>query len=243
MRERDKVIDSIGALLSNLKSDTNGYDDPVWYRGHSVKHWSLVPSLHRDPKRINIDYLSKFKQNAIMLLNPRPTNAWEWLFIMRHYDVPTRLLDWTESPLIAAYFAVTDRPKADGAIWLLRPTKLNTSGQRQMDCELPPTEDGIVGLYRPDIKLSDGAPLRPVAFIATRNTPRMQSQLSVFTISHTVKTPLEKFSYADDYLQKYIIPKESKQTIKDELDLLKINKFHLYPELESIGKELCEYKI
>ena len=44
----------------------------------------------------------------------------EWLSLMRHYGIPTRLLDWTHSFLVAAYFAVDDADKArDCAIWAL----------------------------------------------------------------------------------------------------------------------------
>jgi hypothetical protein len=56
-----------------------------------------------------------------------------WYFIMRHYEVPTRLLDWSESALVAAYFALNElkfsgKPKQQEAIpiiWIMSPYALN----------------------------------------------------------------------------------------------------------------------
>jgi hypothetical protein len=39
--------------------------------------------------------------------------------LMQHYKAPTRLLDWSYSPYLAAYFACSSNPNIDGAIWAL----------------------------------------------------------------------------------------------------------------------------
>jgi hypothetical protein len=80
-----------------------------------------------------------------------------------------------------------------------------------------------------------------MAAIAPRNSPRMQSQQGVFTICHRENIPLENVGAAGnprDHIWKYIIPAVSKQTFKKELKWLGINRFQLFPELESLSENL-----
>lgn len=65
-----------------------------------------------------------------MRLNPSVPQRYDrasWLTLMQHYGLPTRLLDWSESPLVALYFALSsdEDAKADAAVWVLNPMKLN----------------------------------------------------------------------------------------------------------------------
>jgi hypothetical protein len=56
----------------------------------------------------------------------KPRSDLDWLFLAQHYGLPTRLLDWSLSPLAALYFAVSDEAGlADGCLWALSPTNLN----------------------------------------------------------------------------------------------------------------------
>ena len=101
------------------------------FRGQENSTWSLVPSLCRFGKNtgeISLEEISLmvFKNRAkeypeVLSYNPKTT--FEWLYIMRHYGVPTRLLDWTFCPYIAGFFAFhyldPFSPDASCAIWAI----------------------------------------------------------------------------------------------------------------------------
>jgi len=244
MRFPDRKINSISELLELFREDTKSLKEPIWFRGHRNKKWKLVPSIFRGrTKKKEIDYLREFKQDGRLLVEPLPAQQYEWLFIMRHYNIPTRLLDWTESPLVAAYFVTTKlRSKADGVIWMLLPLQFNKNITEMGDRKSLPSfeeDDEHLRTYAPLTFEASIISSPPIAFLAPRNSSRMQSMLSVFTIHHNAKTPIDEIGDGN-HIWRYIIPRASKKSLAEELELLKINRFQLYPELESIQYKIKE---
>lgn len=238
MRKTDQKIVSIRALISKLERDSDGCG-PIWYRGQANKSWNLSPSLLRDPHSLAEEQtlIKRFKQNASMLLSRIPSNDFEWLFMMQHYGIPTRLLDWSESPLVALYFAIRESANEDGVLWALLPVELNRNANIEPDysLEIPYFEDDVIRNYSPEVIASEKvSKLNPVAALTLRNNSRMQAQLSVFTINHRSDNMIENIGNSR-HIWRYIIPKDSKSNIMGELELLGVGRFQLFPELSSIG--------
>lgn len=238
-----KEINSLGDLIEILKTDFQAFNEDIWFRGQSNFDWKLSPGLMRlNDAPSEGTLLTRFKQSAGMLINARPKDDFDWLFLMQHYGVPTRLLDWTESPLTALYFSVIEEESDDNdaALWSLKPTELNKIANISTNEKnfIPSFDDDELKMYSVE-KLSSNPrnKLAPIATIATRNSPRIQAQLGVFTIHHLDNRSIEEFC-TNGEVCKYRIPADAKKVIRRELELLRINKFTLFPELASIGETL-----
>ncbi|MGH3711066.1 MAG: FRG domain-containing protein, partial [Pseudonocardiaceae bacterium] len=225
-------------LMTALKKDVDK-GGRFWYRGHAMSTWSLLPSYHRlrspPPESVLIN---RFRQNANLLVTHQPTSSFDWLFWMQHYGVPTRLLDWTESPLVALYFAVQSHPKKEAIVWALDPIKLNKATKaKPSDYNFVPSFDDKEKLAEYETISIEAKPqlgIEPMAVIATRNNTRIQAQLGCFTVSHYSKVELRAIGKGS-HLVGYKIPAASKKMILKELDILAFGKFQLFPELATIG--------
>lgn len=102
------------------------------FRGHGSSNWKLLSTLDRhvaaseSKTYVEHNFVTEFKRRAHNYLRAQdiPTDDGEWLALMQHFGSPTRLLDFTYSPYVAAYFALEDLP-ADGSndstVWAISP--------------------------------------------------------------------------------------------------------------------------
>ena len=238
-----KIVGSIADLLVALEEDYAGYKGSVWYRGQADADWSLLPGYLRSGRALSEGTLiSRFRQSAAMLTERFPRESFDWLFLMQHYGVPTRLLDWSESPLVALYFALNDPgadPAHDAALWSLKPTELNKHANivdRDEEHYIPSFEDDELKPYSYEgLSGNRRNKLLPVATIATRNNARIQAQMGVFTIHHNDDVSIEAVGDSSHVL-KYLIPQDRKARLSADLSLLGFNRFSVFPEMSSIGQ-------
>ena len=252
MNYRTEDFKSIGELLDKL----GGICDnrmAVWFRGQADENWPLLPSVMRAPNSTTeeVVLLKKFQQNAVPLIEDIPAAEEEWLFLMQHHGVPTRLLDWTESPLVALYFAVSEDGnrrlrKRDAALWCLYPHVLNElAGIRAQSAHDIPCfgHDPYLEDYLPSRTAGiTTASKQPVALIAPRPFRRLHVQQGVFTLFHRNTTPMEDLgdkSRKHPHMVKLVIPAQAKQRIHKELRLLQIDRLALFPELENVAERIA----
>lgn len=236
-----RKIFRIADLMSQLAT-INRRTSYVWFRGQSDSKWPLLPSLNRRRSTLERErnLMKRFKQNATYLLPPSNRDDWEWLFLMQHHRLPTRLLDWTESPLVGLYFAVTSQRNRsrDGALWCLKPIELNKHANIVYGnkFELPAFgEDNVLNNYLPsNVSGEKTSELSPAAGIAPRSNSRLYAQLGVFTINHRTNVPIESVGDGT-HVTKLIIPASAKKNLQLELTHLKLNRLSLFPELENVS--------
>lgn len=144
----------------------------VFFRGQGDARWSLRPSLERltsfpigtpdeavkkgaaaeliqDAFYAEFELSREFKRRAHHYLTHLPDEGEqiEWLALMQHHGVPTRLLDWTLSPYVAAYFAVYEAdPRQDATVWAVDAGLLQQTAARVLG--LPAAPKSAVGRHR-----------------------------------------------------------------------------------------------
>jgi len=240
MRHAERAVRTIGEFVVALR-DTAG-DGLVWYRGQERADWRLVPSLAREAEGLGAELLTikRFKQNAAPYLPARPASEWEWVFLMQHHRAPTRLLDWSESPLIALFFALWGREheQQDAAVWCLDPIALNRlAGHRRMHARdiLAFGIDQPLDDYLPDRVNERVSTLNPVAAIGPRNSARMVAQSGTFTVIHAEPLAIEEVGERQDHIWKIVIPAEARSLLRSELSLLGVHEHTLFPDLDRVA--------
>lgn len=242
--QHDLTADSVAAYVG-LFVDPGVLAGPGvrWYRGEGRLRLAdaLLPSIARPPLTPTSEWsvYQRFRQNASAFLPHANLTEWDWMLYMRHFGAPTRLLDWTESPLVALYFAVerTERDADDGAVWCLSPWRLNELAGFERRIYAAGIDEEF-NVYTPtEVRNSPAAAAanyKPAALIAPRSFPRLVAQQGVFTVVHRQATPID--AIADDQLLSLIrIPAASKSSIRNSLRTLGMNRLSMYPELQSVA--------
>jgi hypothetical protein len=248
--------------VSDLVSFTTlvgGLADPAggqfWFRGCSDSRYTLVPSLFRHPTitpvegllEVEVRLLTRFKQRSVPFVQTRlPEDNWENLFLMQHYGVPTRLLDWSENALVGLWFALQPSPctspdEVSAAVWVFDPVSWNRKVFEHQTYTRGVLSAGEVQLdgYAPGATV-DLMNTAPVALYGTHNSPRIVAQRGVFTIAGKDRGSLEAFAQGADYptLTKILIPGNAQKSMLEELRRIGVTESMIYPDLPGLAQEL-----
>jgi hypothetical protein len=198
------------------------YGGTYVFRGVSnLEAFKLISRVGRSPLYDALrekSLLDEFKKRATPYLKIQPANEWDWLAIAQHHGLPTRLLDWSTSPLVAAYFAVNgdkEHSNTDAAVY-----GISTTCFREAEENLDPLSLGP-----------------PVQLLFPRHiTPRIAAQSGVFTVHPEPQTP-----FTHNELHRFVISKELKSLFRQSLSLYGLHAGALFPDLEGQA-ELITWK-
>jgi hypothetical protein len=226
------------------------------FRGQLDSRWVLNNAIERTDfihihKGIEADFVAEFQRGARNYLtkDETPAHLIEWLALMQHHGAPTRLLDLTRSPFIAAYFAFEQcypMPEKNVAVW-----SVNISYLKNRAVEILSEE--FAEAVQDNKKLINESLFEKIFYENNRSlvfpvepfrmNKRYSLQQSVFISTGISHLPLmEQLGFLGEGIEKSVVRIEIPSTCKKEalrdLQQMNLNRASLFPDLDGYAASL-----
>lgn len=236
---------TIDNLLAIIKEANTSFSSPPWYRGIGAESYKLLPSLYRSSKDIHElisiqkKLVAEFDRKSVLMEqgSKHDLQISDKLTQMQHYGIPTTMMDWTVSPLIALYFAlitsIKDEKDENALLYCLDAEKWNNDIR-------PNAANPIRDLGELDqlgLNPFNMNRTQPLAFFPKLINPRINRQLGTFVVFGDGKVPMEETEYNANLL-KIVILKDHVSDLYKELSLLGVSAISVYPDLTGLSFDL-----
>ncbi len=241
-----------GYLWERSYDETSGkWRTYTAFRGLSQRYGNMLTGLQRlggDLRRKERRIIDNFRMYAREDLRHGITD-WHVLLLGQHYRLPTRLLDWTSSPLAAMFFASKKHADEDGEIWCVLRVETNNALSPVFAKLLRKDVTNLFNLEAlstvfPTMDDFEAAGLVPgqrslLFFEPPSISPRIINQYAFFSVM-----PDRCFDTHDwleahpDWCWKVVVPASLKREIRERLMVMNVSERTIYPGLDGISEFL-----
>lgn len=247
------IVDQL--YKGSWNEDLQRFRSPFAFRGTSSVDHTLASSLVRlgqgrsEVGRLELALLRNFRKYA-RAEGATGDSIWDWLALGQHRGLPTRLLDWTYSPLVALHFA-TENPaefERDGVVWCVDFVAANRRlpPELQRILEDEGSDTFTVEMLAAFKNLRDFDALAREPFVVFLEPPavdrRILNQLALFSLMSNPSASLNEWvKQHPEHCRRVIVPAALKWEIRDKLDQSNINERVLFPGLDGLSRWLARY--
>lgn len=218
------------SIWSDLLDWANAHSTGMFlFRGQGDRS-PIVPKIARPEYNYHLarerELFDVFKMRARPFVLVSVLNDWEWLALAQHHGAPTRLTDWTTSPLVAAWFAVSSYPlDTDACVYAL---DIEGSGAPE---RIEPLSGSCTNgsTYNHPLSPTNGVYLVKTSPVSGRIT----TQRGLFLLHGNPKDAL-----VIDPAQQFIIPRNDRIEVMASLSRFGIEASHIFPDLDGLCKSL-----
>jgi hypothetical protein len=261
MGTRDAEVRSLGELIDRVTPEkpdpnTGRRRDSCVYHGSADVSRALLTSLDRlggvNPPHTKTGLEEHILRNFARYSRPHlphATDEWELLVAAQHHGVPTRLLDWSYSPLVAAHFATIGDQRVDRVIWRLDWKRMHRKFGFPELALLIDDLQRLVGRddeFTPWRLIGEGAKTKPFACMIEPPTldARISAQTATFTLCSDTSHSFDEFLRThglEDALTRFVIPIASADRVRDQLDMAGMDERRLLPDLDGVAAQMRRY--
>ena len=238
---------------SSWQDDLKRFRSPFAFRGLSNANTSPETTLVRlggEYQKREQSLLRNFRKYA-QNINTQPYSLWNWIALAQHHGLPTRMVDWTWSPLVALHFVthLITHYEEDGIVVAIDTNRARAFLPGKLKKVIEKEATGVFSIEMLDevaTSLASFDGLHDEEFVAFLDPPsldaRIVNQFAAFSVMNDAGARLDRWlEQHPEVYRMIIVPAELKWEVRDKLDQANVAERTLFPGLDGLCRWLTRY--